>query len=165
MTTILIVSYERKIGEKYLLQTLEKPLQEIAILLEHCEINLEKVKELNPSYSPEQIREALNWNTRNLESSCLLLFEAIFSSKETIPPRIMALCSYIDHCVKETQNQEKNISKKFELMKTKVDLGDPLFGSTDIGKLFNDGENRDITKSTDNILATKPEFMQSNSDL
>ena len=50
-------------------------------------------------------------------------------------------------------------------MKTKVDLGDPLFGSTDIGKLFNDVENRDITKSTDNILATKPEFMQSNSDL
>ena len=144
----MLVAYERKIGEQYLLNTLQQPLQEIAVLLEHCEINPDKLHEQTPDYSEQQLQEVLNWNTRNLESSCLLLFEAVFQSRQEIPARILALCCFINYLVRETMNQEKNIEQKFDLMRQQVDLGTLSLNPT-LGKYL---ENENSSKqSTDNL--------------
>ena len=118
-----MVCYERKLGTQYLLKTLQEPLQNIQVLLEHCEINLEKLKEIHPEFNKQQLEEVLMWNTRNLESSCLLLFEAVFGSREDIPARILAMCAFIDHCVRETTNTDKNFIMNFDLMRQPLDLG------------------------------------------
>ncbi|KAJ3219244.1 hypothetical protein HK099_004762 [Clydaea vesicula] len=97
MPTMLLNTYANYEGVTYLSQCISKPLYESMSLIEHCEIDPQKM----PENSDEN---SLKLNIENLQKATLLFVDAILHEKEQMPNTLKGMCKFLNSVMTDTNS-------------------------------------------------------------
>ena len=91
----LLAAYIRSQGQDYIKEILAPPLNECLELLEKCEIDPAKLKNLDFNLTDEEANKISQQNCKNLEKCCDVIFDYIFKNQNRLPRAINELCAQL----------------------------------------------------------------------
>jgi hypothetical protein len=104
---MLLVAYEKMLGNEYLRETLTAPLLEALKHLENCEMDPQKLKKKFPDITDDQMETKLLENRLNLEKSSAILFDIIFDSPKKFPDKIKGMCAFLSKTIHAFSEADK----------------------------------------------------------
>ncbi|KAJ3092020.1 Ras GTPase activating protein ira2 [Quaeritorhiza haematococci] len=88
MATMLLNAFARYEGLSYLGHSLAKPLQDVTMYIDNCEIDPQKL-------GPDRSTIKRDENEANLRNACLIFIRSVIEGRDMMPPSIRRMCYFL----------------------------------------------------------------------